>query len=251
MVLKHYDLYDFMWARAFATVSLITLVYFGYVLYLRYFENRKPTEYSKKNWALELSMGMGAGAVLIAIQVFMLWILNIYSFSEINVSSGILHILFISMITGFVEELLNKGIIFRILEEGLGSWIALMVVAFEVGLSHMSNAGASTLSTLAVSVEFGVMLVLIYMVTRRLWFVTGFHFAWNFSMGGIFGLNVSGLGVKGLFSPTVEGHELLTGGSFGIEAAIPAIALSSIISCLLMIYVMKNKLTMKLVVGSK
>ena len=158
ILLKNLGFYDLLWGRAISMIIMIALVYFGYFLYLRIFENRKPTEYSKKGWAKELAKGMGIGCALITIQIVILRIMNVYHINEISVTTGIINILMISILTGFIEELLNKGIIFRILEEGLGSWIALLVVALEVAITHISNTGATVFSTVAVSVEFGIML---------------------------------------------------------------------------------------------
>jgi membrane protease YdiL (CAAX protease family) len=245
ILLKNLGFYDLLLGRIISMIGMIALVYFGYFLYLRFFENRKPTEYSKKGWAQELAKGMGLGSGLITIQIVILWIMNAYHIDDVVVTTGIISIFIISVLTGFLEELLNKGIIFRILEEGLGSWIALLVVALEVGITHISNTGATAFSTIAVSIEFGIMLSLFYMVTRRLWLVTGFHFAWNFTMGGIFGINVSGLETKGLISSNLQGHQLFTGGDFGIEATIPAIMICSIITILLVYYVTKKNLVVK------
>ena len=245
ILLKNLGLYDLIWGRTISMIVMIALVYFGYVLYLRIFEHRKPTEYSKKGWAQELAKGVGLGSGLIIIQIVILWLMDVYHIDKVAVTTGIIHIFIISFITGFLEELLNKGIIFRILEEGLGSWIALLVVALEVGITHISNTGATIFSTVAVSIEFGIMLSLFYMVTRRLWLVTGFHFAWNFTMGGIFGINVSGLEAQGLISSYLQGNQLFTGGDFGIEATIPAILICSIITISLVYYVNKKKLVIQ------
>ena len=78
-------------------------------------------------------------------------------------------------------------------------------------------------------------------ITRRLWLVTGFHFTWNFSLGGIYGLTVSGVDAKGLFSSEIEGSNFLTGGAFGIEAALPAILICFLIVLGLIKYIIKGK----------
>ena len=242
MLLRSLDMYDLIPVRVFSTIAMILLVYYGYALYLRFFENRKPLEYSKNGWLKELSLGLLLGSGLIIIQVVILKIINVYHINQIAFTTSVVNILLISVITGFLEELLNKGIIFRLLEEGLGSIIGAIIVSLEVGITHITNTGATAFSTIAVSLQFGLMLTFIYMITRRLWLVTGFHFAWNFTMGGIFGINVSGLDTDGIISSSLEGHDLITGGDFGIEATIQAVVICLIITIALAYYIIKNKI---------
>ncbi len=241
LLLKNLGLYNSILGRVIQVVFMVVVVYLGYALYLRLFEKRKPTEYSTKGCFRELAYGMGIGAGLVTFQVLILWIAGIYQINEVVISDGIIRFLLLNIVIGFSEELASRGIIFRILEEGLGSWIALLISATEIGLTHVTNTGATFFSTFAVSIEFGVMLVLFYMITRRLWLVTGFHFAWNFAMGGIFGINVSGTEANGLFLSQMEGPSILTGGTFGIEASIISVVLCSIVSVFLAVRVVKMK----------
>jgi membrane protease YdiL (CAAX protease family) len=68
-----------------------------------------------------------------------------------------------------------------------------------------------------------MLLAACYVLTRRLWFAIGVHMAWNFAQGGIFGVAVSGITIKGLFQSTLTGPEFLSGGSFGAEASLVAV----------------------------
>jgi hypothetical protein len=69
------------------------------------------------------------------------------------------------------------------------------------------------------------MLAAAYCFSRSLWLPIGLHFAWNFTLGGIFGGAVSGGEATGLIraplSPTAP--DLVTGGAFGPEASIVAL----------------------------
>ena len=96
--------------------------------------------------------------------------------------------------SAFMEELLFRGILFR--------WIEL-----------------------AIAVEAGVMLGAAYMWARSLWLPIGLHAAWNFTQGFIFGVPVSGEEVHGLVRAKLSGPPLLSGGAFGLESSIIAVAL--------------------------
>jgi len=126
---------------------------------------------------------------------------------------------------GVLEEVVMRGIVFRILEQAFGSWIGLAVSAAIFGLLHLLNPGATLLNAASVMVEAGVLLAAAYMVTRRLWFCIGIHIAWNFTEGGIFSAAVSGGDTKGLLQARFEGPDWLTGGAFGAEGSIVALAI--------------------------
>ena len=116
-----------------------------------------------------------------------------------------------------------RGVVFRILEQWLGSWIALAISAALFGLLHLLNPGVTLLNAGAVMLEAGIMLAAAYMLTRRLWLCIGIHFAWNFTQGGIFSAAVSGGTTSGLLQAKLIGPTWLSGGAFGAEASVVAV----------------------------
>jgi uncharacterized protein len=92
------------------------------------------------------------------------------------------------------------------------------------GLAHSQNPGATLFSTFAIAVEGGLLLGGSYMLTRSLWMPIGLHAAWNFTQGPVLGVPVSGNPVHGLIRAKLEGPTILSGGAFGLEASIIAIA---------------------------
>jgi uncharacterized protein len=127
------------------------------------------------------------------------------------------------ILAGVLEEVVMRGVVFRILEQWLGSWIALGISAAIFGLLHLLNPGATLLNAGAISIEAGVLLAAAYMLTRRLWLCIGLHIAWNFTQGGVFSVAVSGGSGKGLLQAKMAGPDWLTGGSFGVEASVVAL----------------------------
>jgi membrane protease YdiL (CAAX protease family) len=128
-----------------------------------------------------------------------------------------------AILSGVIEEIVLRGLFFRLLERLLGSWIALALSAALFGALHLGNPGATVSAAVAIALEAGVMLAALYMLTRRLWAAIGLHAAWNFAQGGIYGIAVSGFKQTGLLVPSVQGPEWLTGGRFGAEASLPAV----------------------------
>lgn len=125
---------------------------------------------------------------------------------------------------GIGEEILIRGVLFRVVEEGLGTWWALAISAAVFGLAHGLNPHATAWSTLAIVLEAGVLLALVYHVTRTLWASIGLHAAWNVSEGTLFGVSVSGTEPHGFLVSNLTGPEWLTGGGFGAEASVVAVA---------------------------
>lgn len=126
------------------------------------------------------------------------------------------------------EELLFRGVVLRILDERLGSVIALPISCLIFGLTHLVNDHATLWGTLALGIEGGMLTGACYLVSRSLWLPIGLHFAWDFTHIGVFGLPTSSSvqgAETGLLHATLAGPELLTGGTFGPEASLVALSL--------------------------
>jgi hypothetical protein len=132
-----------------------------------------------------------------------------------------------AVVPAFMEELIFRGILFRWIEEFAGSWAALVVTSALFGLAHIYNPNATWFSSFAIAVEAGMLLGGAYMLTRSLWLPIGLHAAWNFTQGFVFDVPVSGLDQKGLVEAKLSGPELLSGGAFGLEASVIALAIAA------------------------
>ena len=204
---------------------LLTAVVLGaYGAYVRVGERRAVTELSGTHAVRELGIGLLFGALLLSLTIAILAALGVYQITGNNGWQFMLATVPGSVLSGVLEEVLIRGVIFRILEQWSGSWIALGISAAIFGLLHLLNPGATLLNAAAISIEAGVLLAAAYMLTRRLWLCIGIHIAWNFTQGGIFGVAVSGGSSTGLLRAKTVGPDWLTGGSFGVEASVVALA---------------------------
>ncbi len=194
-----------------------------YAAYVRLVERRAVVELGTAGALPEFAGGALVGAALFSTTMLVLWMLGAWRPLGVNGPGALLLPLVGAIVAACVEEVLMRGVLFRILEESLGSWIALGLSAAIFGLLHAFNPGAGVVSTLAIALEAGVLLAAAYMYARRLWLVIGLHASWNFAEGGIFGASVSGSQAHGLFTGRFRGSEALTGGGFGPEASIVAV----------------------------
>jgi membrane protease YdiL (CAAX protease family) len=211
--------------RRIGALLLAAIILAGYCAYVRIVEKRRPTELSPANAVEELGAGIAVGTLLLSLTIAVLAALGIY---RISGSNG--WVAMLGTIPGFVmgavlEEVVFRGVLFRILEQWLGSWTALAITAAVFGLLHMLNPGATLLNAASIVIEAGVLLAAAYMLTRRLWFCFGIHFAWNFTQGGIFSVAVSGGAARGLLQAKLAGPVWLSGGPFGVEASVVAVAI--------------------------
>jgi len=192
--------------------------------------------------------GAGVGAAYLCAAVGILTVLGGYRITGVAVAGqALVGGLVLHVLVGVFEEMLFRGILFRFLEEGFGSWIALTITALFFGWSHLNNPHATPWSAIAIALEAGVLIGAVYMATRSLWFAMGLHTAWNFLQGTIFGVAVSGNGAptESLFRPLIEGNPWLTGGAFGIEASVITVVVGLGVGSFCLVYAVRQQRIMR------
>lgn len=221
--------------KKLGALLLTAIVVGAYCVYVKWIETRPVGELSCRRAGSELLAGVLLGALLLSTTIGVLGALGVY---QVTGGNGVVAML--ATVPGFVlgaalEEVVMRGVIFRILEQSLGSWIALAISAALFGLLHLLNPGTTLLNASAIMLEAGVLLAAAYMLTRRLWFCFGIHFAWNFCQGGIFSAAVSGGKITGLLQARLVGPAWLSGGAFGAEASVVAVVVCASAGLLLVI----------------
>ncbi|MBD8873236.1 type II CAAX endopeptidase family protein [Rhodanobacter sp. DHB23] len=205
-----------------------------YLFLVRIVERRKPAELALRRWPGALG-GLLAGGLLFSTVVGVLWLLGSYHVTGFNPHADWLPALLLAGIgAGIGEEILFRGVLFRIIEEGLGTWAALLVSALFFGFAHAGNPGATAWSSAAIAIEAGLLFALLYHVTRSLPLCMGLHAAWNFCQGTVYGIPVSGMKADGWLVSTRTGPDWLSGGVFGAEASVVALTLCLLCSAALL-----------------
>ena len=198
----------------------------GFAVYswlVRLIERRPVSELALPGMGKELGVGVLIGVGLYTASVVVLMLLGNYRIIGFNSVSFMLPAVAMAVSAAVFEELLFRGVLFRIVEEWLGSWISLAISSLVFGLTHLMNPTATLTGAIFIAVEAGILLGAAYMLTRRLWLSMGFHAAWNYTQSGIFSGIVSGADADpGLIKPVITGPALLTGGQFGLEASVVA-----------------------------
>ncbi len=219
-----------------AIIIALLAVYFAYRFYVQLIEKRQVNELSPDGAIKEVSAGLLTGLGIVTLVIGLLWLTGSYQVDGINPWLVLLPAAVANVPSGFVQEILFRGILFKIAEESLGTWIALAISALLFGLIHILSTGATLFSTLSVALEAGILLGAAYILTHRLWLAIGIHIAWDFAVDGIFGAGssaLSGKPMQGLLQARLTGMDLLTGGAHGVEASVVAILVAMIIGCFL------------------
>ena len=225
-------------ANVLAFVLITPLTYFAYWTYVRYVEKRNMVELSRQDAAQEFGFGSLLGFGLFSLVIAILWLLGFYRVSGFDlIWLSLIGAFLGAFVSGFVQELIFRAVIYRIMEEWLGTRWALGISALLFGLIHLTSAGATIFSVLAVALQAGVVLAAAYALTHRLWMALGVHMAWDFANDGIFGVGVagqSGQTLHGVLQASLKGPALFTGGALGVEASIIALVIMLIAGAILL-----------------
>ncbi|WP_149205794.1 CPBP family intramembrane glutamic endopeptidase [Flavobacterium johnsoniae] len=212
----------------------------SYILFFKKYDKRAITEFSAKGLAKNLTIGISIGFVLQSFTILVMYLNGNYSVVNINPVSFILIPFAIMFTVAIIEEILVRGIIFRIVEEKLGSYISLTISSVLFGVFHLANPHGTIISGICITTA-GFMLGAAFIYSRNLWFPIALHFAWNFTQSGIFGAITSGNEkTSSLLEAKIQGPEFITGGEFGPEGSIQAIVFCALGTILLLVLSQKQ-----------
>ncbi|ANZ34779.1 CAAX protease [Lentzea guizhouensis] len=201
----------------FAAAALVLYVY---AFAVRKTERRAPDEIALKGAGPAFGRGLSIGTGMFAAVILNIAFLGGYEVRGWGSVSGALALLGFTAAAVVVEEVLFRGVLFRIVEGRIGTWASLVLTGVLFGAAHLFNTHATLWGAIAIAVEAGFMLAAVYAATRNLWVPIGVHFGWNFAQGGIFGTTISGTDApEGLLDGVTSGPYLLSGGDFGPEAS--------------------------------
>jgi membrane protease YdiL (CAAX protease family) len=213
----------------------------AYLCLVTWIERRPVGELSVRTIPTYGLAGLLAGTILFSAVVGVLWLLGCYHIIGTNPHPDwIPEVLIVGVCAGISEEIISRGVLFRISEEGMGTWFGLVVSAVFFGAMHLDNHGATLWSTASIAIEAGLLFGMLYHVTRSLWVCIGLHAAWNVMQGTVYGIPVSGTRPDGFLVSTLTGPDWLSGGGFGAEASVVALGLCSLCTIALLVIALRR-----------
>ncbi|MFJ9421829.1 lysostaphin resistance A-like protein [Streptomyces sp. NPDC101249] len=193
----------------------------GYAWVVRRTEHRAVTEVAREGAVARTGWGVLLGAGWFGAVMVNLFASGYYDVHGLGSARGAIGLLGFMAAAATMEEIVYRGVLFRVVEEHIGTYLALALSGLVFGLSHLLNEHATLWGGIAIAVEAGFMLAAAYAATRSLWVTIGVHFGWNFAAAGVFSTEVSGNGGNlGLLDATLSGPSPLTGGDFGPEGSV-------------------------------
>lgn len=171
----------------------------------------------------DLPLGLGLGAAWLMLSVTVCWLASWILPKPPSAFSGSVLVwagvaLFFNTLA---QEVLTRSYIFQTIQSQTNATAAIIVSAVMFMAYHAGAYQGSWLpafNVFAAGILFGVA----YHLTGNLWLPIGIHFVWNFLLGPVLGLAVSGQNLlsSGREMFTVQGPALFTGGSFGLEGGL-------------------------------
>ena len=175
-------------------------------------------------WWKEFAHGFAVAAVMILTLAVLEWVGGFVEFTPareplLRVASLPLVVLSVAAIN---EEAIFRGYPFQRLVESLTPAGAILVSSAGFGLVHLGNPHHTWFST-ANTMLVGIPLAIAYLRTRSLWMPIGIHFTWNFFMGFLLGLPLSGISIPvSVLEASVHGPAWVTGAEYGPEGGMVA-----------------------------
>lgn len=210
----------------------VLIAYWGYV---KFYEKRAVTELTMA--PIGIAVGAGVAILLVAAATLPLFVFGVYEVTLYRgAQSGLWGVAAVILIAAFLEEVVYRGLLFKLLEEAIGTSWALWLQALIFSAAHISNFRDAGLAASILGFVSGTLLGAfwgyIFIQTRNLWIVTANHAAWNYAII-LTGTPLSGIDVWRKFAPiesTSHGPFWLSGGGAGPEDSIVTVTI--ILICL-------------------
>lgn len=216
------------------------------IIYCKFVEKRTLPSLgiTKKRFPINYLIGVLIGLAMISSTFLINFLLGSISVSinpnSINLTFIILS-LFGYIIQGFNEEILCRGFLMNAIASKKGPLVGILLNSFFFGALHLLNPNVTFLSFINISLV-GIIFSLIFYKTNNLWIVGAMHSIWNFLLGPVLGIEVSGLSTFSSVFKTIslEGKTLINGGSFGFEGGLAATIVLTISLIITLAIIKKN-----------
>jgi membrane protease YdiL (CAAX protease family) len=192
-----------------------------------------------RGWVRDFAIGTAIGVLTLCFAVLVATALGGLRFTlttnDVLVamikSVGVTAVLFV--VAALAEEAMFRGYPLQTLSRANLAWLGVLLTSVPFALIHLWNPHVVRGITFTNTALAGVWLAIAYLRTRSLWLPLGIHWSWNWALGSIFGLPVSGMTLSShpIFQGKDFGPQWLTGGTYGIEggaACTIALILSSL-----------------------
>ncbi|MFC0232846.1 CPBP family intramembrane glutamic endopeptidase [Vagococcus entomophilus] len=225
-------------------MSLFPVMFILVLLVNRYYYKRSLSSLgiTGKEFIYKYLSGLGIGLILLLSVYVVNFAIGSLSTSVNNQIIWLeIFILFLAyVLQGFTEELLCRGFLMNLLSVKLGIWPAIIINSIIFTALHGMNNGITPLALINLTLA-AMFFSLVFYLTNSLILVGAIHTAWNFLLGPVIGMAVSGGETSISVFQTVPDMQksLYNGGDFGLEGGVIVTVILTM--CCIMIYKMISK----------
>lgn len=208
----------------------------GYRFVFRLYDKRPIHELRTASFMNNALVGFLIGVALQALFILIIYLAETYLVVSVNTVSALVSPFAFALTAGFVAEIVLIGIVFRLLEQQVGTILSLLAFVILFALLHVNVSGATIISVGATAMQAGLLLPAAYVFSRNLWLPIFLHFGWDFAEPGIFGgINPSSSLSRGLLASKIGGNSLLTGGGTGPQDSLPSLLLCLVVGLIFLL----------------
>jgi membrane protease YdiL (CAAX protease family) len=210
-------------------VCAVTILIAAWVV-LRFIDRRSFVSlgFARRNLIRDSLIGLMTGLGMMAVGVAFLYVFGWLRWDATTAFSGsALMLATAAMLANtLTQEVLVRGYVQQTIQSQFGVRAGVIFSALFFLALHLGAIQNQLLPAISLFAA-GILLATAYAVSGNLWFPIALHFGWNFLQGPVLGQAVSGQAVDAgwrLFQ--LDGPALMTGGNFGIEGGLIAIAIT-------------------------
>jgi membrane protease YdiL (CAAX protease family) len=178
--------------------------------------------FSPDHLARDILLGACIGFLWLASSLTVLWLFGWITLQSSGaLDSSALAVAAVAMILNTViQEVLARSYILQTIQSQTNTTWAILISSLTFMLYHVAGFRGVRLPAINVFLA-GILFSVAYYLTGNLWLPIAIHFIWNFLLGPVLGLAVSGQDIAKNWHPlTLQGPALFTGGVFGIEGSL-------------------------------
>lgn len=215
--------------KAIGTYYNIAILVFGVI---KAIEGRSLTSigFRKNKFFIKFILGFLLGFLSFTIVTVVLLVTgNIAENPDTSLLRGVpaigpvILVIFAWIVQSGTEEIFSRGWMLTSIGAKYNKVLAIIVTSLFFSVLHFTSGEVTIIAAINIALA-GILLAIYVIKSNDLWGAIGWHSAWNWAQGSVYGFQVSGNDLKlpSIFQLHSVGNKTITGGNFGPEAGIVA-----------------------------
>lgn len=210
-------------------ITRILTLYFIYKLFIWVYEKRKLDEFEiNKTSLIHFSIGSIIGIISIGLVFLFNWSFGWIKIQSINSNINIIDGIYYNIFFALLQDIVYFLIIFKITERYLGTYLSAIIAGLIFGGKHLLFPDYTIFSGLMIFIDGAILFTALFIKSRNIWIIFGFHFFWNYIQNSVLGIAKPEDQVS-IFNVNVNGPSIFIGDSTGFEPSIITLLIAILI----------------------